>query len=70
MRFVSRREWRYPARLIGTCNSRVTSYGAAMVGVATAKTPCGPYTYKGSWKPLGADSRDESVFQDSKFHTS
>ena len=40
------------------------SYGAAMVGVATAKTPCGPYTYKGSFKPLGADSRDESVFQD------
>ena len=40
------------------------SYGAAMVGVATAKTPCGPYTYKSSFKPLGADSRDESVFQD------
>lgn len=42
------------------------SYGAAMVGVATAKSPCGPYTYKGSWKPLGADSRDESLFEDSK----
>ena len=42
------------------------SYGAAMVGVATAKTPCGPYTYKGSFKPLGADSRDESIFQDSE----
>jgi hypothetical protein len=40
------------------------SYGAAMVGVATAKTPCGPYTYKSSFKPLGADSRDESIFQD------
>lgn len=37
-----------------------------MVGVATAKTPCGPYTYKSSFKPLGADSRDESVFQDGK----
>ena len=35
-----------------------------MVGVATAKTPCGPYTYKSSFKPLGADSRDESIFQD------
>jgi hypothetical protein len=44
----------------------LTSYGAAMVGVATAKTPCGPYTYKGSWKPLGADSRDMGVFQDGK----
>lgn len=35
-----------------------------MVGVATAKTPCGPYTFKGSFKPLGADSRDEGLFQD------
>ncbi|KAG6814458.1 hypothetical protein H0H92_007462 [Tricholoma furcatifolium] len=39
-------------------------YGAAMVGVATASTPCGPYSYRGSFKPLGADSRDESLFQD------
>lgn len=45
-------------------HSDTSSYGAAMVGVATAKTPCGPYTYKASWKPLGADSRDMSVFQD------
>lgn len=41
-----------------------TSYGAAEVGVATANTPCGPYTYKASWKPLGADSRDMSLYQD------
>lgn len=40
------------------------SYGAAMVGVATATTPCGPYTYKASWQPLGADSRDESIYLD------
>ncbi|KAL5535249.1 hypothetical protein ACEPAF_3343 [Sanghuangporus sanghuang] len=40
------------------------SYGAAMVGMATAKTPCGPYTYQGSWKPLGADSRDMGLFVD------
>jgi len=46
-------------------HSDTSSYGAAMVGVATAKSPCGPYTYKGSFKPLGADSRDESIFQDS-----
>ncbi|GJE90871.1 galactan 1,3-beta-galactosidase [Phanerochaete sordida] len=45
-------------------HSDSSNYGAAMVGVATAKTPCGPYTYKGSFKPLGADSRDESIFQD------
>ncbi|KAJ3761558.1 galactan 1,3-beta-galactosidase [Lentinula raphanica] len=45
-------------------HSDTSNYGAAMVGVATAKTPCGPYTYKGSWKPLGADSRDEGLFQD------
>jgi hypothetical protein len=42
------------------------SYGAAMVGVATAKSPCGPYTYKASWKPLGAESRDMGLFQDGK----
>ncbi|KAJ3969320.1 galactan 1,3-beta-galactosidase [Lentinula raphanica] len=47
-------------------HSDTSNYGAAMVGVATAKTPCGPYTYKGSWKPLGADSRDEGLFQDGK----
>jgi len=41
-----------------------SDYGAAMVGVATASTPCGPYTYLGSWKPLGDDSRDESIFLD------
>ncbi|KAJ7139580.1 galactan 1,3-beta-galactosidase [Mycena epipterygia] len=45
-------------------HSDTSNYGAAMVGVATAKTPCGPYTYKGSWNPLGAESRDMSVFQD------
>ncbi|KAL5495549.1 hypothetical protein ACEPAI_1012 [Sanghuangporus weigelae] len=42
------------------------SYGAAMVGMATAETPCGPYAYKGSWKPLGADSRDMGLFVDSE----
>ncbi|KZS90282.1 Arabinanase/levansucrase/invertase [Sistotremastrum niveocremeum HHB9708] len=47
-------------------HSDTSNYGAAMVGVATASSPCGPYTYKGSWKPLGADSRDESIFQDSE----
>ncbi|KIP02062.1 glycoside hydrolase family 43 protein [Phlebiopsis gigantea 11061_1 CR5-6] len=31
-----------------------------MVGVATAQTPCGPYNYKSSFQPLGADLRDES----------
>ncbi|KAJ3743406.1 galactan 1,3-beta-galactosidase [Lentinula detonsa] len=45
-------------------HSDTSNYGAAMVGVATANTPCGPYTYKGSWKPLGADSRDEGLFLD------
>ena len=35
-----------------------------MVGVATANSPCGPYTYKSSWKPLGKDSRDMGLFQD------
>lgn len=39
-----------------------------MVGVATAKSPCGPYSYKASWKPLGAESRDEGLFQDGLPH--
>ena len=43
---------------------RVVSYGYAQVGVATADTPCGPYSYRGSFNPLGAQSRDESVFLD------
>lgn len=50
--------------LVGHQLNAICSYGAAEVGVATAKTPCGPYTYKSSFKPLGADSRDMSLFQD------
>ncbi|KAK0500638.1 galactan 1,3-beta-galactosidase [Armillaria luteobubalina] len=45
-------------------HSDSSNYGAAMVGVATATTPCGPYIYKASWKPLGADSRDMGLFVD------
>jgi len=41
------------------------SYGEAKVGVATSSTPCGPYTYRGSFQPLGHQSRDLSLFQDS-----
>ncbi|KAL0950694.1 hypothetical protein HGRIS_007471 [Hohenbuehelia grisea] len=39
-------------------------YGAAQVGVATAKSPCGPFTYRSSFKPLGAESRDMGLYQD------
>lgn len=35
-----------------------------MVGVATAKTPCGPFSFRGSFKPFGTDSRDMGLFQD------
>ncbi|CAK5280057.1 unnamed protein product [Mycena citricolor] len=45
-------------------HSDTSNYGAAMVGVAVSTTPCGPYTYRGSWNPLGAQSRDEGLFQD------
>ncbi|KAG7090788.1 hypothetical protein E1B28_009872 [Marasmius oreades] len=45
-------------------HSDSSNYGSAMVGVATSKTPCGPYTYKASWKPLGAESRDMGIFKD------
>ncbi|MGN5636110.1 RICIN domain-containing protein [Streptomyces sp. AC154] len=40
------------------------SYGEAKVGVATGKTPCGTYDYRGSSRPLGAQSKDIGVFQD------
>ncbi|MFF7051600.1 RICIN domain-containing protein [Streptomyces griseorubiginosus] len=41
-----------------------TNYGDARVGVATSSTPCGPYTYRGSFRPLGNVSRDIGLFQD------
>ncbi|KIJ27418.1 carbohydrate-binding module family 35 protein [Sphaerobolus stellatus SS14] len=50
-------------------HSDTSNYGAAEVGVATAKSPCGPYTYKASWKPLGADSRDMGLFLDGELHS-
>ncbi|KAF9002229.1 galactan 1,3-beta-galactosidase [Hymenopellis radicata] len=43
-------------------HSDTSDYGAAMVGVATSKTPCGPYAYKSSWRPLGSESRDMGLF--------
>jgi hypothetical protein len=42
-----------------------SSYGEAKVGVATSSTVCGPYSYRGSFQPLGFQSRDEGLFQDS-----
>jgi hypothetical protein len=41
-----------------------TSYSDQRVGVATSPTPCGPYTYLGSFRPLGNQSRDIGLFQD------
>ncbi|MFE0458593.1 RICIN domain-containing protein [Kitasatospora sp. NPDC058965] len=41
------------------------SYAEAKVGVATSSTPCGPYTYRGSFQPLGFQSRDLGLYQDS-----
>ncbi|TDU03301.1 ricin-type beta-trefoil lectin protein [Streptomyces sp. 846.5] len=40
------------------------SYAEAKVGVATSSTPCGPYTYQGSFQPLGHQSRDLGLYQD------
>lgn len=39
-------------------------YGEARVAVATAANIEGPYTYQGSFRPLGYDSRDMTVFND------
>lgn len=41
-----------------------SNYGEAKAGVATSSTPCGPYTYRGSSRPLGFQSRDIGLFQD------
>jgi hypothetical protein len=41
-----------------------SSYGEAKVGVATSSTPCGAYAYQGSFQPLGFQSRDLGLFQD------
>ena len=39
-------------------------YSEARVAVATASNVEGPYTYRGSFRPLGYDSRDMTVFND------
>jgi hypothetical protein len=41
-----------------------STYADARVGVATSPTPCGPYTYLGSSRPLGQLSRDIGLYQD------
>ena len=41
------------------------SYGEAKVGVATSSSVCGPYSYRGSFQPLGQQSRDLGLFQGS-----
>lgn len=40
-------------------------YKEAKVGVATSSTVCGNYTWRGSFRPLGFESRDIGLFQDS-----
>ncbi len=40
------------------------SYSESKVGVATSATPCGPYNYRGSFKPQGNNSFDMSLFKD------
>jgi hypothetical protein len=39
-------------------------YSYARVGVAVSDRPQGPYTYKGSMRPNGQESRDMTVYQD------
>jgi beta-galactosidase len=39
-------------------------YTKAMAGVAISNTPVGPFTYLGSFKPGGGDSRDQTIFRD------
>ncbi|KAI0165262.1 carbohydrate-binding module family 35 protein [Hypoxylon sp. FL1284] len=41
-----------------------SSYGDAKVGVATGDSVCGSYQYRGSFRPLGHQSRDMGLFAD------
>ena len=41
-----------------------SNYGEAKVGVATSGSICGSYSYRGSFQPLGYQSRDMGLFQD------
>jgi hypothetical protein len=40
------------------------TYGKAHAGVAISDFPTGPFSYLGSFKPNGQDSRDQTVFKD------
>jgi hypothetical protein len=41
-----------------------SDYTDRKAGVATSSTVCGSYSYRGSMKPLGHDSLDDTLFQD------
>ena len=41
-----------------------SNYTDRKAGVATSSTVCGSYTYRSSFKPLGHDSLDDTLFQD------
>ncbi|KAK9413100.1 putative Glycosyl hydrolase [Seiridium unicorne] len=41
-----------------------SDYSEAKVGVATSDSVCGKYSYLGSWRPLGYQSRDLGLFED------
>lgn len=41
-----------------------SDYQEAKIGVAVGDTVCGKYTYLGSERPLGFESRDSGVFVD------
>jgi hypothetical protein len=41
-----------------------SNYTDRKAGVATCNSVCGSYTYRGSLKPLGHDSLDDTLFQD------
>ncbi|CCO30579.1 hypothetical protein BN14_04609 [Rhizoctonia solani AG-1 IB] len=41
-----------------------SNYGEAKVGVATGSSVCGSYSYRGSFRPLGYESRDMGLYKD------
>lgn len=46
------------------CHIESPDYEKATAGVAVSDSPAGPFEYLGSFKPNGADSRDQTLFKD------
>ncbi|HBO73731.1 MAG TPA: glycosyl hydrolase family 43 [Marinilabiliales bacterium] len=55
---------RYTKKFVMWMHIESPDYEKAHAGVAIADSPTGPFTYLGSFKPNGQDSRDQTIFKD------